>query len=153
MADTIRNQIVTRIVTALSTAIDKPSGLTVGRSKTGPRELADLPMLSVLMVRDFKARGDNSRTRAGVLKVFVVRLRVFHASPTGETDELIEPILEWALRTIGADATLKTLVVEGDEAETNWDFDSAADSDYAQADMDIELEYSQKRHRLGSPTI
>jgi hypothetical protein len=122
MASSIREQIASAIVAALSAA-GGPTGLTVHRERTRPIETDSLPAIMVYFEADDAPKPfDKQKYRSPfVERTLVVALECrAQGSASTPPDQALDPITVWATQRMFADETFGTLAIGADEGATKW---------------------------------
>lgn len=153
MADSRRELVLKAVETALeaatatmnSSALTKPTGLTVKRSPEREILHDDLPQMDVWVLKDVHSfHATNSATR-----VMTVRVRstvTWLDADESSGDEALDPLLTWAEVALGADSSLGGLLPEGGVVPTTLDTPRVEERSekYAQAFQDFDLTYLTK---------
>lgn len=146
MADTLTEQIIAAVVTALDGA-GKPAGLTVTRSRRRPRQESELPALSVYPEQDDPKKALESRHCQVMDRTLTLTVKIW-ASPGDAPDAEIEPIRAWVATAIMTNVPLQALIIEAEEELTIWQFDDGAEGTFGEADMGWKFRYTTNRTDL-----
>lgn len=146
MAESVREQLITAICTALNGA----GGGTVQviRSLTSALSGHQLPVLVVLPTSEDIARGAHEEDS----RSFTARIIAIVADPDtdgGAIDQKADELLVWVEQKVSADPTFGGLGFSAEVTKIDW-FMEDSDQDYVGATMTLQVQYYTGR---GDPTV
>lgn len=132
----IRSQIISTAVSLLNT--NTPANVPLAdRSRFEPYQSADLPSINVLPVREEDEKKDG---RWGYLLTRGMTLRVECRVEGDPADELLDPLVTWAGKCLGAQQ-FGRLAEECIETLTEWSY-AGADQNYSMCAVDFRVTFS-----------
>jgi hypothetical protein len=141
MADTVTEEIIQSVITALENGEGKPNPLGVNRSRRQPQEIGELPIVNVFLMKETvdQPRGNPN----GVHRTLAIMVRIWHHAKSGVTDSLIEPIREYVVRVV-----LGALGRYGLEISTEWAGEDVPETHVAVVDVQFVVTYATRRGLL-----
>ncbi len=137
MANTRGENILLFLLAALN-GTGKPFGVTVNRARRRPVDNAELPMISLYMVREEVQRATSNRTSPTVER----HLRIQVLARVVGQDKDLDPFRAWVVKAIMADKGIGGLALGITEESTDWDAEDASDADYSVAATDFVIRYT-----------
>lgn len=143
----IRDQIIAAAVVALNASTDqsgnaRPSGMPqADRLRMEPYQLEDLPAIVVMPLREEVEPLKDSRWGPLVNRVLTLRVACYAAG--NPADELIDPMLTWAVATLDSNQ-LGGLANDILEGLIEWQY-ASEDQPFAVALADFRIMYQTKR--------
>ncbi len=138
---TIRNQILSAIVTALDGA-GKPTGLTVSRFGLAAVETAALPYMAVRCAAE-KSSAIDGRDGSAMERHLLVDIE---CRASGESpDEAVEPLIGWVTTALQGDRSLGGLATDLEEEGIEWSAEDAME-DLGLAVVRVRVDYDTDRN-------
>jgi hypothetical protein len=136
----IRSQILTFLISALNGA-GKPSGVTVEKFRLDSLEPSQLPSMIVYPIQESVERALPELRSPVVNRTLTVRIEC-RASGASPSDEMVDAMLTWVVKSCLADRTLGKLAKDTQETLLEWTASGAPDADYARGNIELTILYA-----------